>query len=172
MIAPVAVFWLMTVGEDSPHPSDESLIKDFRLKEEDLNNLVKMSNEDVKVIRIAYDFTRLDTNWAWPRDESKLGFSKERWDAYRDLFGRLSLPVGLERAEPGHGVYVYFPVSSRGLGNGHGSSKGYAYLEREVKPLLDSLNDASVRDFYSREKPEHQLTLYRRIKGNWYLFRD
>ncbi|SRR5258708_6170054 len=168
---PVVIISLVTWGENAPHPSDERLLKDFTSKEANLNRLLDMSNEDAKVIRIAHNFTRLDDDWGWPRPESKLGFSTERWNEYRDLFSKLGLPVGLERAEPKDGIYVYFPISTRGLGNGHGTSKGYAYLEKEVQPLLDSLNDESVRDFYSREKPEHQLILYRRIKGNWYLFR-
>lgn len=168
---PILGLWLFTLGENSPHPSDETLIKEFPSKEDGLNQLVKMSNEDKKVIRIACDFTRLDDDWSWPRDESKLGFTKQRWETYCDLFSELSLPVGLERGEPNHGLYIFFPVSTRGLGNGHGSEKGYAHLERDLTPLLDSLNDDSVKNFYAREKPKYQLTLYRRIKGNWYLYR-
>jgi hypothetical protein len=114
----------------------------------------------------------LNDNWAWPRPPATLGFSTSRWDEYRELFSRLDLPVGLERAEPQDGIYVYFPVSTKGLGNGHGSEKGYAYLEKEVQPLLDSLDDESVAAFYARKKPEHRVTLYRRLKGNWYLYRE
>ena len=161
------IVWLATWGENAPLPLDEGLMRHFPSKEADLNRLLHMSNEDAKVIRIAYDFTRLDDDWGWPRPEAKLGFSTQRWDEYRDLFDQLGLPVGLERAEPKDGIYVYFPVSAKGLGNGHGSSKGYAYLEKEFKPLLDSLDDESVKNFYSREKPAHKLTLYRRIKENW-----
>ena len=156
---------------DIPHPTDAALIEDFQSKEADLNKLLRMSNEDAKVIRIARDFTRLENNWGWPRPEPELGFSRQRWDEYRALFHKLDLPVGIERADQKEGVFVYFPVSTRGLGNGNGSGKGYAYLERELSPLLDSLDDESVRQFYERERPKDTVTLYKRLKGNWYLYR-
>jgi hypothetical protein len=156
---------------NTPHPTDAALIEDFQSKESNLNKLLQMSNEDPKVIRIAYDFTRLEDNWGWPRPESELGFSQQRWDEYRALFRKLDLPVGIERAEQKDGVFVYFPVSTRGLGNGHGSSKGYAYLERELTPLLDSLDDEAVKQFYQREASNRGVTLYKKLKGNWYLFR-
>jgi hypothetical protein len=156
---------------DIPHPTDATLIEDFPSKEPDLNKILQMSNQDAKVIRIAYDFTRLENNWGWPRPESELGFSRQRWDEYRALFRKLDLPVGIERADQKDGVFVYFPVSTRGLGNGNGSGKGYAYLERELSPLLDSLDDESVRQFYERERPKNSVTLYRKLKGNWYLYR-
>src|SRR5436190_3345893 len=74
------------LGYSHEHPSDASLVRNFQKHEESFNKLVRMSNEDSQVIRIAYDFTRLETNWAWPRPESKIGFSKERWNDYRRLF--------------------------------------------------------------------------------------
>ena len=61
------------------------MIKDFQAKEAGLNQLVRMSNEDPRVIRIAYDFTRLDKNWAWACMESQLGFSNQRCDEYRAI---------------------------------------------------------------------------------------
>jgi len=82
----------------------------------------------------------------------------------------LDLPVGLERAEQKDGSYVYFPVHTRGLGNGHGSGKGYAYLEKELSPVLDSLDEESIKKYYEQEKPGHGVTFYRKVKGNWYLF--
>src|SRR6266403_1533224 len=53
-----------------------------------------------------------------------------------------------------------------------GVRKAKPYLEKELTRSVDSLNDEPVRSFYAREHPAHQLTLYRRIKGNWYPYRD
>ena len=169
------VFLLSNAGCDlffvSSHPSDDELLRNFQTYEAGLNRLVIMSNEDARVIRIAPDFTRLVDNWSWPRPESEIGLSRQRWDEYRSLFSQLELPVGLERFGQSDEVLIQFPVSTRGLGVS-GSAKGYAYSERELFPLLDSLDEESVKRFYERERPEQSIALYRRIRENWYLFLD
>ena len=43
------------------HPSDSALEKLFYRHEGDFNKLIMMSNEDASVVRIAFDFTWLDT---------------------------------------------------------------------------------------------------------------
>jgi|SRR5207253_7033743 len=73
------------------HPTDNVLLDNFRAHEEDFNTLIKMANEDSHVVRIASDFTWLDSNYNWPRPEAEPGFSKERWEKYRSLFKVLQL---------------------------------------------------------------------------------
>jgi hypothetical protein len=153
------------------HPPDAALIRNFREHEADFKRLLAMSNEDAKVIRIAYDFTRLENNWSWPRPESELGFSRQRWDEYRALFAKLGLEAGLERAAGDDGAAVYLTASALGLGIS-GSSKGYLYMTTAPEPLLDSLNDDDVRRHYQQDKTRRPAALYKRIDGNWYLFRD
>ena len=154
---------------DTPHPSDDELIHNFQKNDVDFYKLIGMSNEDSKVIRIANDFTRLENNWAWPRPELELGFSQQRWGEYRSLFNKLGLKAGIERDPIENGTAIFLIASTKGLAVS-GSSKGYVYSEKELKPVLDSLNDAKVKDYLEREKPQNEITLYRRIKGNWYIF--
>jgi hypothetical protein len=92
---------------DKPHPSDDELIRNFQKNEADFNKLVAMSNEDPKVIRIAPDFTRLENNWRWPRPESELGFSKQRWGEYRALFNKLGLESGISRESDSEGTIIF-----------------------------------------------------------------
>src|SRR5436853_319033 len=57
-------------------PTDSVLETRFQQHEVELALLVDMSHVDLKVVRIAPEFTWLDHNAAWPRSESELGFSK------------------------------------------------------------------------------------------------
>ncbi len=87
-LVPLLIFSLISLEENAPHPSDQSLTKIFFAHEADFGKLVNMSNEDSHVVRIASDFTWLDNNAGWPRPDSELGFSKQRWDEYRSLFSK------------------------------------------------------------------------------------
>ena len=152
---------------DKPHPSDDELIRNFQKNEADFNKLVTMSNEDSKVIRIAPDFTRLENNWAWPRPESELGFSKQRWDEYRTLFNKLGLQSGISRERDSESTIIFLTASSKGM-TFRGSSKGYAYSEQELSPVFDSLNQNPV----DPQKRQKHGVAYRKIKDHWYLSYD
>jgi hypothetical protein len=149
------------------HPSDVTLIQRFQKNEEAFNKLVRMSNEDPHVIRIAYDFTRLDTNWAWPRPDSQLGFSKERWDEYRALFKRLLLDSGISRETNVGSAVIFITASSKGM-TLRGSSKGYAYSEQRLSPVFESLEDVP---FDAQSRPQHGVA-FKPIKEHWYLSYD
>jgi hypothetical protein len=142
------------------HPPDEILLENFRRHEADFNRLVSMSEVDSKVIRIADDFTWLDTNANWPRPDSEIGFSRERWGEYRRIFSTLGLSQGLLR--PLDTDTIYLIASSNGNLTS-GSSKGYAYSIKPLSPLSDSLDHVA---------PElrNQQTLYKKLGANWYLF--
>jgi hypothetical protein len=145
----------------SNHPTDSVLIRNFQKNEDAFQKLVQMSNNDSNVIRIAYDFTRLETTWAWPRPESQLGFSKERWTDYRKLFKKLGLEAGLERANTSNGVVIFLVASAKGL-SVSGSSKGYIYSGQPLSPLVESL------DVVPPTETQHRAR-YKMITNHWYL---
>jgi hypothetical protein len=160
-LVPTALFSLAALDTDSPHPSDQYLGKTFIAYEADFEKLVRMSNEDSHVIRIAPDFTWLDNNAAWPRPESELGFSKQRWDEYRSLFSKLELKSGVLNYQPD---LILFIASSKGLVTG-GSSKGYAYSVKDPPLIVESLDNYSFKD------SDKDINLaYRKLKGHWYLY--
>jgi hypothetical protein len=163
-----AALLFLTVGCDpwklkGKHPSDAILVRNFEEHEEGFNRLIKMSEEDAHVIRVAHDFTRLETNWAWPRPESQLGFSRQRWADYRKLFRRLGLESGLSREGSSKEADIYLISSSKGM-TMSGSSKGYVYSRKEITNVVESLDDAALIPAAS----EHGA-LYKRIKAGWYL---
>jgi hypothetical protein len=152
-------------NSNKAHPADAKLLQRFQKNEAAFNKLVQMSNQDSNVIRIAYDFTRLETNWAWPRPESLLGFPRERWDQYRKFFNKLNLPSGLDRANERPSPLILLHASSKGM-TFRGSSKGFAYCEHPLSPLRDSL------DQHDSQNPQKHGIVFRKIKDHWYLFYD
>ena len=151
------VMFLSSPFSERPHPADQELQANFTKNEADFELLVRMAKEDSKVLRIAPDFTWLDNNADWPRPESELGFSTQRWKEYQSLFSRLGLPAGILNYQPD---VVMFLASTKGLVTG-GSSKGYAYSLKEPSPIVDSLENVSFKT---------SRIAYKRLKGNWYLF--
>lgn len=152
----------LTVPSNAPSSvsADKVLEENFREHELAFNELIKMSQVDPKLIRIADDFTWLDTNVSWPRPESELGFSQERWEQYRQAFRALGLKQGLMRQLDTDTIFLI--ADSTGAVTS-GSSKGYAYSNKPLSPLADSLDNLS---------PEllSQHTVYKRLSGDWYLF--
>jgi hypothetical protein len=144
----------------SAHLSDKDLQEIFRLHKTEFDGLIKMSNVDSKVIRIANDFTWLDTNANWPRPDSEIGFSKARWEEYRKAFKKLGLKHGLLR--PMDSETIFLIASSTGAVTS-GSSKGYAYSMKELSPIVESLESIS---------PElrTQRTVFKKLENDWYLF--
>lgn len=164
VLVAIAVFMLISPTWHD-HPSDSDLEKTFYRHEPDFNKLVGMVKQDAHVVRIAHDFTWLETNAAWPRPESELGFSKERWDEYRRLFNKLGLKEGVYRPEGyagAEGQVIFMPVSLTGLATG-GDEKGYAYVMKKVSPLVDSLDNITIQ-------VQSLVPVYKKLKGNWYLY--
>lgn len=143
------------------HSRDKVLEQTFRQHEADFDKLVSMSNVDSNVIRIAPTFTLLADNYAWPRPDSELGFSKQRWEEYRKLFQTLELTEGVQRPAD-HPEIIFMIASTKGLSLG-GSMKGYAYSPNSLLPVRDSLDDIPASSL--NDKP-----VYKMIKPHWYLF--
>ncbi|HYX29074.1 MAG TPA: hypothetical protein VE863_10945 [Pyrinomonadaceae bacterium] len=143
---------------DAEHPSDAELEKVFNTHESDFNQLVTMSGVDARVVRISPTFTWLDDNANWPRPESQLGFSIERWNEYRKLFVQLGLKEGIARCPDGN--TIEFIASTDGLLTG-GSEKGYIYSTKKLSPIYNSLDhlEPMGKHVYKRLQPPH-----------WYLF--
>jgi hypothetical protein len=146
-------------------PSDTELLQRFESDRASFTDLVTMSNSDSTVIRIAFDFTRISSNWGWPRPDSLLGFSRQRWDQYRDLFRKLNLADGLYRERLSDSTpVVYLTAVSVGLVS-RGHSKGYAYSIEPLSPVVPSLD---VDQATLRGQRRHGAA-YREIGKGWYL---
>ncbi|GAC1628548.1 MAG: hypothetical protein NVS9B13_26270 [Candidatus Acidiferrum sp.] len=153
-------------GQDAP--PDEELRKTFIGNEEAFGHLLKMSERDAKVIRIARDFTWLAANSGWPRED--LGFTEDRWKEYRSLFTELSLAEGIVRIQE-FPELILFVARSRGLCTG-GSSEGYAYSTTPISPTVEFPNslDAALRSEATAKKERHYGFVFQHLRGNWYIF--
>jgi hypothetical protein len=151
---------------DDPHPSDKELIANFQSQEEDFDTLIKMANEDSKVVRIGYDFTWLDNNYSWPRPDSELGFSKVRWEEYRRIFKKLHLEKGIAWYSIPDGPILLLS-STRGLATG-GSEKGFAFSTNVLSPLFGSLDGIDLE--IKKKNVNANVPVYRQLKNNWYLY--
>lgn len=126
----------------------------FEEKRVALEMLRKMSEEDKSVIRIAPAFTRLETDWSWPRSGEKLGFTEARWNEYLRLFSEAGLPEGLERGSNS----IMFMTKACGLGIS-GKSFGYAFIPQKPAATFKTFDDLRGRGVG-----------YVPIRENWYLY--
>lgn len=151
--------------EDVKTLDDPQLVGNFRKDIEGLERLRIMAEQDFHVIRIAADFTWLDTNAKWPRED--IGFSEARWNEYRSAFKNLSLPEGIVRNEDFPGA-IFFIARAKGLCTG-GSSAGYVYSPSPLTPTVKSPREAL--DDEARKNPgKHYAYVFTSLKTNWYAF--
>jgi len=146
-----------------PFPTDAELSQRFTEHGREFEQLVAMAKADREVIRIAPDFTWTTNNLAWPRPESELGFSVERWNEYRHLFQTLGLEGGVLRPWD-HRDAIYLIVQGKGLVTG-GSAKGYAYSDTALEARCDSLDNLELRK--ARDEAE---ICFKSLGGKWYLY--
>ena len=126
-----------------PFPTDAELSQRLVDHRQDFEQLVAMAKADNELVRIASDFTWTTSSLAWPRPDSELGFTPQRWDEYRHLFQALGIEAGILRPWD-HRDAVYLIVQGKGLVTG-GSAKGYAYSDTALEPRCDSLDNREVR---------------------------
>jgi hypothetical protein len=150
--------FLLKVARTKPHPSDGELKANFSQQQSGFENLLKMSKEDTRVVRIAPDFTWLDTDVSWPRKE--IGFSEERWKIYRELFWKLKIPDGISHRVQ-YPSAVFFLASSVGIFN-NGSSKGYVYSTDPLSPVRQSLDGIP--------QTGADAIFFELTSPNWYIF--
>lgn len=150
------------------HPADDYLIQNFVRHEADFNKLVVMFNEDAGVSRVTAKEVQV-TDEANPRG-SPAKLSRQRWEDYRDLFSRLQITYGMARAS--HPAWriaaldgaIFLVSSGKGMVAGS-SEKGYVYSPTEPMPLINSLDRVDI-DLKNKD----MIPVYKRLKGNWYLF--
>jgi len=128
-----------------------------------------MSQEDVNVVRVADDFTRLKNDWSWPRPESRWGITAARWNEYRRLFKAAGVSTGWEKDELGN---VYFIAHTHGLSIG-GGSKGLVRCfisgdpEKAFPPCAEQKEKGQSKDDTNSDGYS-----YRKIGPDWYIFEE
>ena len=153
---------LVISGVLAVHSSDQSLTKKFKQHEAEFNKLVMMAKKDNKFTRINPYYTYLENDERWPRPESKLDLTEERWNEYRKLFENSGAYDGIMRKIDRSGVRtpsgtIFFIASTK-----RDSLKGYVYSETPLSPLFNSLD--------SLVSPSGNCLVYKRLNDKWYLF--
>lgn len=133
--------------------SEDSLLHQFAQNKGSIVQLFEMQLQDARVVRIAPTFTRLDTDWSWPR--KNIGFSEKRWGEYRDLFERAGVTDGIQLDDN----YLFYFVSSDGLAIG-GASRGFVHSPQPPSPLVKSFGDC----------PPQKGLCFIAVEGQWYIF--
>ena len=163
---------LMAIATASnPTPYDvaqfdrSELESNFKRDSQVFETLYSMAKQDSRLIRIAPDFTWLENNTKWPRED--VGFSESRWNEYRALFTKLSITEGLARTKDFPGA-IFFVAQARGLCTG-GSSDGYVYSSIPLSPVAKSPADAL--DTEARHNADKGYAyVFKTLKPNWYTF--
>jgi hypothetical protein len=152
-----------------PLASDEVLINRFRNHRTNFEKLLKMITEDANVRDVSeFDVALSPTGDKRPFNfeywkEGDPGFSKIRWNEYKNLFNQLgsSEIYGLSKNDE----TLQIKASSADLRiddyKGICISKGYIHSPQKPFRVVESLNDLEF---------ENQGFYYKQIEGNWYLY--
>ena len=144
--------------------SDAALTRQFLAHRADFERIVAMANVDTHLTRIAPDFTWLDNNVAWPRED--IGISEQRWDEYKRLFRSVGTSVGIIRYSKSSRVYI--PLVDEGLVPS-GAEKGVVYSPTPLSPVLRSLDEKPPDKLWDGPDRSHVLA-YKPIENHWYLY--
>lgn len=159
LIAASQFAWLVILDPfgGGSHPTDEAMLAQFQGKRKILEELVRMVDENPKLLRVAPDFTR-------PEDFGSADVSPDRLAIYRRLFREAGVAHGFSH----YGETIEFIVHTRGLAIG-GSGKGFAYAadaDPDATIIEGDLDDAAA------SLSMKDVLLERRIDGNWWLELD
>jgi hypothetical protein len=155
--------WYMTP------PSDTALQRRFFEHRADLEQIVKMMEQDVHMVRIAKDFTRKDDNWNSERPKSEWGISEQRWNQYREIFRRADVPIGTQRGEKSNDIEIVAWAAGLSIA---GESVSYLRCGKPSAGLVNAYPPCLERKESGRIDENGHLIRYRRIEGDWYIFDD
>jgi hypothetical protein len=151
------LFWYMTP------PSDASLERRFQEHRADLEQIVKMMEQDVHMQRIAEDFTRNDDWDQHPGHAREI--SDQRWNQYREIFRRAGVPKGTERQSDDIEIIAW----TAGLAIA-GTSLSYLHCGNPSVGNGNFYPPCLERDEAGTIKENDDVIRYKRIQGDWYIY--
>jgi hypothetical protein len=162
-----AFYWHMTP------PSDASLERRFYKHRADLEQIVKMMDEDVRMTRIAYDFTTTDDD---KLNDSRV-FSEQRWNQYREVFRRAEVAYGTARDPKSGDVEITAWVRELapfGVISTMVHTLSYVHCGAPTASRVSDYAPCLERKESGKkeEDPTNHIGLirYKRIEGDWYLY--
>ncbi len=175
VVGGVLLFVLLLVGVGiwyrSP-PSDASLQRRFYEHRADLEQIVKMMEQETHVETITKDsIIRDDDYLVSPRQPR--GISDQRWNQYRDLFQRAGAAFIQGDSRGGIGIVarpsIQFSIKALSLSYGGGTDVRYVHCgsERPTDPTKAYLPCIERKEF--GELRDDMSLRYKRIEGDWYI---
>lgn len=166
------IFLRLTIFREPPTLGE--LQRDFQSKRTDLETIVHMSDEDANFSRIAPDFLDRDIGsnrfGRYSEDDPKAGLPRLRWDAYRKIYSRNGIKLGIQR-DAGRDAFIM--VDSVGLLN-RGHASGYLYCALGVPTNLSRYYPCILRQ--ERGKREYNPDTreegysFQKLEGSWYAY--
>ena len=146
-------------------PTLGELQRAFPSREVALKQIVRMSDEDGDFWRIAPSFLSV----GHVPNETEQTLPQARWDAYRAIFARSEIKLGIERDTAGD---IFIIVDSVGILN-RGHATGYLYCAPTTakRPAYDpcALNQENGRREYD-PKTRDAAYSFRKIADRWYAY--
>jgi hypothetical protein len=173
LILAFGVFMWFTFGKEPPTLGE--LQREFASKRGDLETILRMSDEDAKFSRIAPDF--LDRTPDGPNDferymknDPKAGLPESRWGAYRRIYSRNGIKLGIQRNASRD---AFIMVDSVGLLN-RGHASGYVYCASTAPPNANRyypcmLNKEKDERRYDPDTREEGYS-FQKLDGRWYAY--
>jgi len=167
---------LWVIAKESQPPTLAELKRDFPAKHSSLETIVAMSDEDSKFWRIAPGWVDRATDDSpikfeqFMEDDPKAGLSKTRWDAYREIFSRIGIKLGIQRNKQRDSFIM---VDSVGLLN-RGHASGYVKCSLTISQDPDRFypcilrQDRGERTFSS--EPRREGYSFERLDSDWYAY--
>lgn len=153
------MFWFSTP------PSDASLERRFYKHRADLQQIVKMAEQDAQMERIATDFTR---NADWDTEPLKQrGISDQRWNLYREIFRRADVPTGTWKDKNSNdiliGVWAFgLAIAAKTVGYVH-CGKPSAGIVNLYRPCLERKESGKINE-------KDDFIRYKQIEPDWYIY--
>lgn len=164
IVAVFATALLLLLWSCTP-PSLNTLAKRFPSQQHDLESLIEMSNQDSQL-------SVIDPSWLMTQDghqylsyDPATGITRERWDAYRNMYAKDDITQGIRRYKGGDAFII---VKSEGiLDNGY--SNGYLYCSPgPVHTYAPCSSNQSHGEYpYSPGNEEYSFI---KVADHWYVY--
>jgi hypothetical protein len=162
------VFLKLTFLKEPPTLAD--LRRDFPSRRASLETILRMSDEDAAFSRIAPDFLDRGESSAFRRyvkGDPQAGLPATRWDAYRKIFARNGIQLGIQRYASRD---AFIMVDSTGLLN-RGHISGYAHCSPTAPPNDERIYPCqSHQNSGERKYDPKTREAFQKLDGNWYAY--
>lgn len=165
---------LWVAVKESQPPTLAELKRDFPSKRSSLETIVSMSDEDSRFWRIAPGWADRATDddqirfEQFMENDPKAGLSKARWGAYREIFNRNGIKLGIQRNKQRD---AFIMVDSIGLLN-RGHASGYVKCSSTISQDPDRFYPCILRQDNGKREyspdPRREGYSFQKLDDAWY----